>query len=77
MPFQKVKHWKNKNIVAKLAQRKMTLFIWKLGNADKMKGVKNRDSNLGNWITTVWLMKLQTLETLVTIRMVEIPYPQL
>jgi len=37
----------------------------------------NRDSNLGSWLTTFRLTKLQTLETPVTIRLVKSPYPQL
>jgi len=40
MPPQKGKYWKNKNIVAKLVQRNLILFIQKLCNADKTNGVE-------------------------------------
>jgi len=63
--------------VVKWFQQKLSLFTQYICNADKNQKHWNRDYKFGNWLATVWLTKLQTLETPVTIRLVKNPHPQL
>ena len=78
MWFQTIKHGKILKIAAKRFRQKLNLVTWKtLQRWRKRKAIKIVTVNSGNWLATFWLMKLQTLERPVTIKLTKSPYPPL